>query len=132
MGEKYKYLNPILNENQRPKEIKKACTRKKHDIKIPLPEQIDYMLRLHSRKGFGGSKTAYGTHLFLQGLDHMSEYEVFPYDDESIMTHLKITQETYERLSVYSAEWKISQRRAAHRIFMNAYVRVFGADLHGI
>ena len=130
MGEKYKYLNPMLNEVQRPKEVKRACPNKKHDVKIPLPEQIDYMLRLHSRKGFGGSKTAFGTHLFLEGLDHMSEYQEFHYNDESIMTHLKISQEAYERLSVYSADWKVSQRRAAHRIFMNAYIRRFGADFH--
>ena len=130
MGEKYKYLNPMLNEIQRPKEIKKASPRKLHDIKIPLPEKIDYMLRLHARKGFGGSKTAFGTHLFLEGLNHMTDYRVFSYGDESIMTHLKISQENYERLSVYSSEWKISQRRAAHRIFMNAYIRRFGANLH--
>lgn len=130
MGEKYKYLNPMLNEIQSPKKIKKASPRKLHDIKIPLPDQIDYMLRLHARKGFGGSKTAFGTHLFLEGLDHIADYQAFPYGDESIMTHLKISQENYERLSVYSSEWKISQRRAAHRIFMNAYIRRFGADLH--
>ena len=132
MGEKYKYLNPGLNEIKNPKEVKRPSPRKRHDIKIPLPEQIDYMLRLHSRKGFSGSKTALGTHLFLQGLHHIVEYRDFPYDDESIMTHLKISQEDYERLSVYSSDWKVSQRRAAHRIFMNAYIREFGVDGHGL
>jgi len=130
VGEKYKYLNPMLNELESPKERKRACPRKKHDIKIPLPEQVDYMLRLHARKGFGGSKTALGTHLFLEGLNHIGIYQDFRYADDSIMTHIKILQEDYERLSVYSAEWRISQRRAAHRIFMNAYIRKFGADLH--
>ena len=132
MGEKYKYLNPGLNEIKNPKEVKRPSPRKLHDIKIPLPEQIDYMLRLHSRKGFSGSKTALGTHLFLQGLHCIVEYRDFPYDDESIMTHLKISQEDYERLSVYSSDWKVSQRRAAHRIFMNAYIREFGVDGHGL
>ena len=132
MGEKYKYLNPGLNEIKNPKKVKRPSPRKLHDIKIPLPEQIDYMLRLHSRKGFSGSKTALGTHLFLQGLHHIVEYRDFPYDDESIMTHLKISQEDYERLSVYSSDWKVSQRRAAHRIFMNAYIREFGVDGHGL
>lgn len=132
MGEKYKYLNPGLNEIKNPKEVKRPSPRKLHDIKIPLPEQIDYMLRLHSRKSFSGSKTALGTHLFLQGLHHIVEYRDFPYDDESIMTHLKISQEDYERLSVYSSDWKVSQRRAAHRIFMNAYIREFGVDGHGL
>ena len=88
------------------------------------------MLRLHSRKGFGGSKTAFGTHLFLEGLNHIASYQDFQYSDDSLMTHIKILQEDYERLSVYSAEWKISQRRAAHRIFMNAYIIRFGADIH--
>lgn len=132
MGEKYKYLNPSLNEMKSPKEVKRPSPRKLHDVKIPLPEQIDYMLRLHSRKGFSGSKTALGTHLFLQGLHHIVEYRDFPYDDERIMTHLKISQEDYERLSVYSSEWKVSQRRAAHRIFINAYIREFGVDGHGL
>lgn len=130
MGKEHKYLNPMLNEVKRPKERKKASPLKKHDIKIPLPEQIDYMLRLHSRKGFSGSKTALGTHLFLQGLNYMFEYLEFPYEDESIMTHIKISQADYERLSVYSSEWKVSQRKAAHRIFMNAYIREFGAGTH--
>ena len=126
MGEKHKYLNPMLNEIKSPKKITKPSLRKLHDIKIPLPEQIDYMLRLHSRKGFNGSKTALGTHLFLKGLDYVFEYQEFPYGDESIMTHLKISQTDYERLSIYSSEWKVSQRKAAHRIFMNAYLKEYG------
>ena len=127
MGKEHKYLNPILNEIKKPKDVKKVNSLKKHDIKIPLPEQIDYMLRLHSRKGFSGSKTALGTHLFLQGLNYIFEYREIPYEDGSIMTHIKIPQIDYERLSVYSSKWKVSQRKAAHRIFMNAYLREFGA-----
>ena len=130
MGEKHTYLNPVLNEINRPKEVKRASPLKKNDIKIPLSEQIDYMLRLHSRKGFNGSKTALGTHLFLKGLNYMFEYQDYPYEDESIMTHLKISQEEYVRLSVYSSKWKVSQRKAAYRIFMNSYLREFGAGVN--
>ena len=125
MGEG-RYINPILTsagkkvEKQQKQYLRKVRSDKLHDIKIPVNEKLDALIRREAYKNWGGSKTAISTELFLYGLNHLISYPVIPYRDGPMTVHIKIDHETYSKLGGHASEWKCSIRQAAHRIFMES------------
>lgn len=117
-------MNPALsNSRKRIDEPKKRKTRsdKLHDIKIPINETTDLILRRESRRYWNGSKTALGTEILTFGLEHIFVYPDVTYKDQANTVHCKVDNKTYLRIGDYAAEWKCSVRKAAHRIFIEAY-----------
>ena len=121
---KEQHLNPILSTpRKRYQEPKKRKIRsdKLHDIKIPITESVDLALRRESYRDWGGSKTALGTELLLFGLKEIVVYPEVSYKDKPFSVHCKVDQETYEEIGMWAAKWRVSARRAAHRIFCEAF-----------
>lgn len=122
---KSKHLNPVLTSPLRKQNYTERKVRKDklHDIKIPITENMDLVLRRESRKFWGGSKTAIGTEIFTFGLKSLFNYSEVAYKDSPFTVHVKIDHDTYEELGSYATLWKCSARKAAHRIFMEAYLK---------
>ncbi|MGE7609836.1 hypothetical protein ACQKML_25020 [Peribacillus frigoritolerans] len=121
---KVKHLNPVLSSsNKKTIEPQKRKVRsdKLHDIKIPVDEPMDMILRRESRRYWNGSKTAFGTEILLFGLEQVLVYPDVTYTDQPYTVHCKVDHETYQRIGDYAAGWKCSVRKAAHRIFIEAY-----------
>ena len=121
---KEKHLNPILSTPKKSyQESKKRKIRsdKLHDIKIPITEHIDLTLRLESNRYWNGSKTALGTEILMFGLEQIIVYPDVTYKDQPYTVHCKVDHDTYQKLGNYAAKWKCSVRKAAHRIFIEAY-----------
>lgn len=119
-------INPIFSQSKRssssvssstPRKINK---NKKHDIKIPINEHLESILRRESLRRVGGSKTSISTELFMFGLDNLFVYPEIEYRDGPITVHVKIEEPVYQRLADFATEWKCSMRQAAHRVFMEA------------
>ena len=121
---KDKHLNPILSnsrsKNQEPQK-RKIRSDKLHDIKIPITESIDLTLRRESYKYWNGSKTALGTEIVIFGLENLFVFPDVTYQDGASTVHCKVDHETYQKIGLYAAKWKCSIRKAAHRIFCEAY-----------
>lgn len=118
------HLNPVLHKSKkRHPEFSKRKVRKDklHDIKIPVSELTDLNIRRESRKQWNGSKTALGTEILLYGLNNLFVYSDVPYNDLPHIIHCKVDHETFEKIGKYAADWKCSIRKAAHRIFVEAY-----------
>ena len=90
-------------------------------LKSPLTERTDMILRRESRKYWNGSKTSLGTDILLFGLEHVLVYPDVTYQEQPYTVHCKVEHDTYQKLGEYAAIWKCSIRKAAHRIFMEAY-----------
>ncbi|WP_157930357.1 hypothetical protein [Mycobacteroides abscessus] len=120
-------LNPSLNQKKKsqttarpstPSAPRKPRIDKKHDIKIPLSYEIEYLIRTKSRAR-GKSKTAYSTELLEQALTRSYVFPEVPYEDSDISTHAKVSKETYLIIGNYADKWGHgSVRKAAHRILM--------------
>ncbi|MGE6379528.1 hypothetical protein [Peribacillus muralis] len=118
-----KHLNPSLLPNKKlPEEFKERKNRsdKLHDIKIPINEPTDALLRRESRRYWDGSKTALGTEILTFGLEQMFIYPDVTYQDEPFTVHCKVNHDKYQMIGNHAAAWKCSVRKAAHRIFMEA------------
>jgi hypothetical protein len=116
-------LNPILNNPKKKREEpqqRKIRSDKLHDIKIPVSEQMDTIIRRESRRFWNGSKTALGTEILLYGMQNIFIYPDVTYQDSPYTVHCKVDHEVYQKLGHLSDEWKCSIRKAAHRIFMEA------------
>lgn len=118
------HLNPVLHKSKKhhldsPK--RKVRTDKLHDIKIPVSELTDFTIRRESRKQWNGSKTALGTEILLYGLNNLFVYPDVTYNDLPHTIHCKVDHETFKKIGEYAADWKCSIRKAAHRIFIEAY-----------
>ncbi|SIS01696.1 hypothetical protein SAMN05878482_10962 [Peribacillus simplex] len=122
---KVKHLNPVLSSSNKktiePQKKRKVRSDKLHDIKIPVDEPMDMILRRESRRYWNGSKTALGTEILLFGLEQVLVYPDVTYTDQPYTVHCKVDHETYQRIGDYAAGWKCSVRKAAHRIFIEAY-----------
>jgi len=121
---KNKHLNPSLSPSKKQlSEPTKRKTRsdKLHDIKIPITESIDVILRRESRRYWNGSKTSLGTEILLFGLEQVFVYPDVTYEDGPITVHCKVNHDIYQRIGEYAVHWKCSVRKAAHRIFLEAY-----------
>lgn len=119
------HLNPILSPQKKsssslPSEPRKINKNKKHDIKIPVSEPLESVIRREANKNWGGSKTVVSTELFLFGLEHLHVYPEVNYQDVPFTVHVKIEHDIYEKLGGHASEWRCSMRQAAHRIFMEA------------
>ena len=119
------HINPILSSTKKsssslPSAPRKVNKNKKHDIRIPVSEELESVLRREAIKYTEGSKTKISTQLFLFGLKYLHHYPAIKYEDGPIIVHVKVEQEVYEELGEYAAEWRLSMRQAAHRIFMEA------------
>ena len=118
------HLNPVLlpslKKNQTPQK-RKVRSDKLHDIKIPVTENIDLTLRRESRRYWNGSKTAIGTDILLFGLEYILVYPDVSYKDLPYTVHCKVDHDTYQKIGEYATIWKCSVRKAAHRIFLEAY-----------
>lgn len=128
MGKNEQHLNPILSSSKKKQILNERKIRKDklHDIKIPIDDTIDLTLRRESRKFWNGSKTALGTEIFLYGLNHVFHYPEVTYKDSPITVHIKVDHATFQRIGDYSTQWRCSIRKAAYRIFMEAYSKKFG------
>jgi hypothetical protein len=118
------HLNPILsNPQKRYKEPqqRKVCSDKLHDIKIPVSETVDTILRREARRYWNGSKTSLGTEIVLFGLQQIFVYPDVTYKDSPFTVHCKVDQEVYQKLGDLATEWKCSVRKAAHRVFMESF-----------
>lgn len=116
-------LNPILNKPKSPRsepQKRKTRSNKLHDIKIPVSEDMDTLLRRESRRFWNGSKTAIGTEILLFGLENIFIYPDVTYKDSPFTVHCKVDHMTYQNIGNYASSWKCSVRQAAHRIFMEA------------
>lgn len=121
---KEKHLNPVLFSSRKrsePTQQRKTRSDKLHDIKIPISESIDTVLRRESRRHWNGSKTAIGTETLIFGLEQIFIYPEVPYSDQPLIVHCKVNHETYQKIGDLAAEWRCSIRKAAYRIFMEAY-----------
>ncbi|WP_428909452.1 hypothetical protein [Niallia sp. Krafla_26] len=121
--EKRGHINPILSNKSKRKtdqQPRKIRSDKLHDIKVPVTESIDLIIRREARKGWGGSKTSVGTEILLYGLDHIFEYPEVIYKDGPFTVHCKVDHTTYNKIGLYADKWKCSIRMAAHRIFIEA------------
>lgn len=120
--EKGSYINPILSPNKKNTSgERKIRSDKLHDIKIPVTEQIDYVIRRNAKLSWNGSKTSLGTDLVLFALDNLFVYPDVTYKDGPHIVHIKVNHDTYQIIGEYASEWKCSIRKAAHRIFIAAY-----------
>ncbi len=118
------HLNPVLHQskkNHQDSQKRKVRTDKLHDIKIPVSDLTDLTIRRESRKHWNGSKTALGTEILLFGLHYLFVYPDVTYNDLPHTIHCKVDHETFQKIGEYAAEWKCSIRKAAHRIFVEAY-----------
>ncbi|WP_057915844.1 hypothetical protein [Peribacillus muralis] len=121
---KVKHLNPVLSSsNKKMIETQKRKVRsdKLHDIKVPVDESVDMVLRKESRRYWNGSKTAFGTEILLFGLTQVLVYPDVNYTDQPYTVHCKVDHDTYQKIGDYADVWKCSIRKAAHRIFVEAY-----------
>jgi hypothetical protein len=122
---KSNYLNPSLTSSRKvnsgfaPRKVRKD---KLHDIKIPVTEEMDLIIRREARKFWGGSKTSLGTELLVFGLENVFVYPEIPYQDSPFTVHVKVDHDTYQKIGTHADKWRYrSIRMAAHRIFMEAY-----------
>ena len=123
---KSKYLNPILStpkKNYQEPKKRKIRSDKLHDIKIPITEHMDLILRRESRRYWHGSKTALGTEILMFGLEQIFVYPDVTYQDQPHTVHCKVDHVTYQKIGDYADKWKCSVRKAAHRIFIEAYLK---------
>ncbi|MBT2719167.1 hypothetical protein [Bacillus sp. ISL-57] len=121
---KVNHLNPVLSSSKKKMiepQKRKVRSDKLHDIKIPVDERVDMILRRESRRYWNGSKTALGTEILLFGLEEVLVYPDVTYTDQNYTVHCKVNHETYQKIGDYAAVWKCSVRKAAHRIFVEAY-----------
>ena len=117
------HLNPVLLPALKKEQIpqtRKVRSDKLHDIKIPVTEHSDMILRRESQKYWNGSKTALGTDILLFGLENIFVYPDVSYQEQPYTVHCKVDHESYQKLGEYAAAWKCSVRKAAHRIFLEA------------
>lgn len=121
-------LNPSLNRGKRAKNTarpsapastpRKPRIDKKHDIKIPLSYEMEYLIRTKGREN-RKTKTQYSTSLLEKALSRSYVYPEVPYEDSEITTHAKVSRETYLIIGNLADQWGHgSVRRAAHRILM--------------
>ena len=121
-------LNPSLNRNKKTTAAARPSTPsmaprkpridKKHDIKIPLSYEIEYLIRTKGRAQ-GKSKTVFSTELLEKALARTYVFPEVPYEDSDISTHAKVSKETYLIIGNYADKWGHgSVRKAAHRILM--------------
>lgn len=124
---KEKHLNPVLStprkKSEQPQQ-RKVRSDKLHDIKIPVNEAIDHKLRIESRRSWNGSKTALGTDILLFGLEQVFVYPEVTYKDGPYTVHCKVDHDIYQQIGSLAAEWKCSVRKAAHRVFIEAYKKM--------
>lgn len=119
---KRSYINPVLSTNKKNQSgERKIRSDKLHDIKIPVTEKMDYIIRRNAKLSWNGSKTSLGTELVIFALDNLFIYPDVTYQDSPYIVHVKVNHETYQRIGEYASEWKCSIRKAAHRIFIAAY-----------
>lgn len=121
--EKKRTLNPSIavpKKNSSPHQ-RKIRFDKLHDIKIPIKEPVDALLRRESRRYWNGSKTALGTDILIFGIEQIFVYPDVTYQESPFTVHCKVNHETYQKIGHYATEWKCSVRKAAHRIFIEAY-----------
>ncbi|MFJ7747465.1 hypothetical protein [Peribacillus sp. NPDC097295] len=121
---KDKHLNPVLNKKKKEgqeQQKRKVRTDKLHDIKIPVTDSMDFFIRRESRRHWNGSKTALGTEILLFGLDQVFVYPDVTYNDLPNTIHCKVDHEVFQKIGEYAADWRCSIRKAAHRIFVEAY-----------
>lgn len=117
-------LNPMFNRKRKQEsdpQPRKVRSDKLHDIKIPITELMDTKLRLESRRFWNGSKTSLGTEILIFGLKEVFVYPDVTYSDSPFTVHAKVDHDTYQQLGELAARWKCSARKAAHRVFMEAY-----------
>lgn len=118
-----KHLNPILTNPRKKKDEpqqRKIRSDKLHDIKIPVSETIDTIMRRESRRFWNGSKTALGTEILMFGLQQVFVYPDVTYKNSAFTVHCKVDHEVFRKIGDLAAEWKCSVRKAAHRVFMEA------------
>lgn len=118
------HLNPILSTPQKRYEKpqqRKIRSDKLHDIKIPVTETVDTIMRRESRRYWNGSKTSLGTEILMFGLQQVLVYPDVTYKDSPFTVHCKVDHEVYQKIGDLAAEWKCSARKAAHRVFMEAF-----------
>lgn len=120
---KEKHLNPVLGQSKRRMELqpRKVRSDKLHDIKIPVSENMDTLIRRESHRFWNGSKSALGTEILMFGLDQVFVYPDVTYKDGPFTVHCKVDHEVYQRLGDLAADWKCSVRKAAHRVFIEAF-----------
>ena len=124
MGDK-DFLNPSFNREvvNIPSHLTapvKKTNKKKHDIKIPVNDEVEAIIRREAINCFSGSKTVIATQLVLFGMDHLMHFPEVPYEDGPFCLHVKLEHEQYVRLGVYATSWNVSMRKAAHRVFIAA------------
>ncbi|WP_260288494.1 hypothetical protein [Peribacillus aracenensis] len=120
---KSNHLNPSLSPCKKPfteSPKRKIRSDKLHDIKIPISEPLDALLRRESRRYWDGSKTSLGTEILVFGLEQMFVYPDVTYQDEPFTVHCKVNHEIFQKIGNHASTWKCSVRQAAHRIFMEA------------
>ncbi|TDL91511.1 hypothetical protein E2R55_00015 [Vibrio vulnificus] len=113
-------MNPVLSSSNKKMiepQKRKVRTDKLHDIKIPVDEPVDMILRRESRRYWNGSKTALGTEILLFGLEQVLVYPDVTYTDKAYTVHCKVDHEIYQKIENYAVIRKCSVRKAAHRIF---------------
>lgn len=119
-------LNPIVSAGKKKtpltqtSQLRKTNKNKKHDIKIPVSEKLDSIIRREAVRSWNGSKTTICTDIFLFGLQRLYVYPEVKYADGPITVHVKVEHDVYVKLGEYAAAWRCSMRQAAHRIFMEA------------
>jgi hypothetical protein len=122
---KNNYLNPALTSTRKVKSEsapRKVRKDKLHDIKIPVTEEMDLIIRREARKFWAGSKTSLGTELLVFGLENIFVYPEVPYQDSPFTVHVKVDHDLYQKIGDYADKWRYrSVRMAAHRIIMEAY-----------
>lgn len=121
---KESHLNPVLRQSKNTipnPQARKVRSDKLHDIKIPVSEDVDLIIRRESRRFWRGSKTALGTEILMFGLHDVFVYPDVTYKDGPYTIHCKVDHDVYQRLGGMAASWKCSIRKAAHRVFMEAF-----------
>lgn len=134
-------LNPMFDKNatvrvqkekqNEPKVKRNQRVDKKHDIKIPLGEEVMKRLRKQAFRA-AMSPTQYAAYLIRVGMK--SSYNLFPvptvpYNSEFKNVHAKLTKYEYSNLFDFQLEFGYtSQRKTAYRILVNMIYR----EQHGL
>ena len=117
-------MNPVLSTSQKKyqePQKRKVRSDKLHDIKIPVTDTVDMILRRESHRYWNRSKTSLGTEILIFGLEQVLLYPDVTYKDLLYTVHCKVNHETYQKIGDYATAWKCSIQKVAHRIFMEAY-----------
>ncbi|WP_332698655.1 hypothetical protein [Halalkalibacter lacteus] len=122
------YLNPMLNEQRRPRKTKidrKQRSDKKVDIRVPISDD-DREFVLWSARTKRQSMTQFCTEILRTQIKNNKEFHEHPYIKSEFIVHVKADEELYRHIVSFSIEWSCSIREATHRLLTDSIFFIRG------